>query len=79
MVGDFNYETNFPHKPLLTGIEVATIRKAFANDSSANTKLLKTHLSKIVQLEFPLLGALGVLNPFGVATNSILAAKKYRI
>ena len=34
MIGD--NETNFPHKLLLTNRQVANLRKAFANHSSAN-------------------------------------------
>ena len=47
--GDSNDETNFPHKLLLTNTQVLRIRKAFANNSSANMKLSKTQLSKIGQ------------------------------
>ena len=37
-----NNETNFAHKLLLTDRQVSNIRKAFANNSSAAIKLLKT-------------------------------------
>ena len=47
MVGDD--ETNFPHKLLLTNRQVANLRKAFANHSSADIKLSKTQLSKMIQ------------------------------
>ena len=47
MVGDG--ETNFPHKLLLTNRQVANLRKAFANHSSADIKLSKTQLSKMIQ------------------------------
>ena len=50
MVGDSDGETNFLHKLLLTNTQVSKIRKVFANSSSANIKLSKTHLSKMVQL-----------------------------
>ena len=43
-----NDETNFPHKTLLTGIQVSKIRKAFANGSSANVKFSKAQLSKTI-------------------------------
>ena len=43
-------ETNFPHKLLLTNRQVANLRKAFANYLSANIKLSKTQLSKMIQL-----------------------------
>ena len=48
MIGDD--EVNFPHKLLLTNRQVANLRKAFANNSSTGIKLLKTQLSKMVQL-----------------------------
>ena len=48
-VGDFNDENNFPHKLLLTNTQVSRFRKAFANASSANIKLLRTQLHKIFQ------------------------------
>ena len=47
MVGDG--ETNFPHKLLLTNRQVANLRKAFANHSSADIKLSKTQLSKMIR------------------------------
>ena len=46
--GNFNSETNFPHKLLLTDTQAWTIHKAFANSSSDNIKFSKTQLSKIV-------------------------------
>ena len=49
VVVDSNDETNFPHKLLLTDTQVLRFPKAFANYSSANTKLLKTDFAKIVQ------------------------------
>ena len=47
LIGDD--ETNFPHKLLLTNRQVANLRKAFANHSSADIKLSKTQLSKMIQ------------------------------
>ena len=47
MIGD--NETNFPHKLLLTNRQVANLGKAFANSSSADIKLSKTQLSKMIQ------------------------------
>ena len=47
VVGDSDGETNFLHKLLLTNTQVSKIRKVFANSSSANIKLSKTHLSKM--------------------------------
>ena len=59
-VGDSNDENNFPHKSLLTNTQVAKLRKAFANNSSANIRLSKTQLHKIEHLG-GLLGRLLVL------------------
>ena len=47
MIGD--NETNFPHKFLLTNRQVSNLRKAFANYLSADIKLSKTQLSKMIQ------------------------------
>ena len=47
MIGD--NETNFPHKSLLTNRKVANLRQAFANYLSADIKLSKTQLSKMIQ------------------------------
>ena len=67
MIDSFNDKTNFPHKSLLIDRQVSRLRKAFSNNSSANLKLSKTQLYKIVQLvEF--LGFLltkSVLKPLG--------------
>ena len=49
MVRNSNDETNFPHKLLLTDTQVSKIRKAFANDSSANIIFSKTQLFKKIQ------------------------------
>ena len=49
MIGNSNNETNFPHKLLLTDIQVSNIHKSFENGSSANIKLSKTQLSKMMQ------------------------------
>ena len=49
VVGNPNDEKNFPHKLLLTNTQVLKLRKAFANNSSANTKLSKTQLHKMGQ------------------------------
>ena len=38
-MGDSNDENNVPHKLLLTNTQVLKLRKAFANNSSANMKL----------------------------------------
>ena len=47
MIGD--NETNFPHELLLTNEQVSNLLKAFTNNSSTNTKLSKTQLSKMTQ------------------------------
>ena len=47
MIGD--NKTNFPHKLLLPNIQVSNLRKAFANHLSADIKLSKTQLSKMIQ------------------------------
>ena len=49
LMGNSNDETNFPHNLLLTDIQVSSIRKAFANGSSANIKFPKTKFSKMIQ------------------------------
>ena len=48
MIGNFNDETNFPNKLLLGKLQAVNFRKDFANNSSANIKLSKTELSKII-------------------------------
>ena len=47
MIGD--NETNFPHKLLLTNRQVSNLCKAFSNHLSADIKLSKTQLSKMIQ------------------------------
>ena len=47
MIGD--NETNFPHKLLLINRQVLNLRKAFSNNSSADIKLSKTQLPKMMQ------------------------------
>ena len=49
VVGDSNDKNNFPHKLLLTNTQVSRLCKAFANGSSANTKLSKAQLHRIGQ------------------------------
>ena len=48
--GNSNDETSFPLKFLLTDTQINLLRKAFANGSSDNMKLLKLQLSTMVQL-----------------------------
>ena len=47
MIGD--NETNFPHKLLLTNIQVVNLCKIFTNKSSTDIKLSETQLSKMIQ------------------------------
>ena len=47
MIGD--NEFNFPHKLLLTNRQVANLLKSFANYLSADIKLSKTQLSKMIK------------------------------
>ena len=49
VIGYSNDENNFPHKLLLTNTQLWRLRKAFANDSSANIELSKYHLHKTGQ------------------------------
>ena len=49
VIGHSNDKTNFPHKLLLTDIQVSKLCKAFANGSSANIKLSKTQFCKLGQ------------------------------
>ena len=48
MIGDFDIETNFPHKLILTKRQAANLSKAFTNKSLVDIKLSKTQLSKMV-------------------------------
>ena len=38
LIGNSNDETSFPHKLLITDIQLSKIRKSFANDPLANKK-----------------------------------------
>ena len=49
MTGNSNDKINFPHKLLSTNKQVANLRKAFAKHTSADIKLSKTQLSKMIQ------------------------------
>ena len=44
-----NNKTYFPHELLWTDRQVLSLRKSFANHSSADIKLSKTQLSKMIQ------------------------------
>ena len=48
MIG--NNETNFSYKLLLTDRQVSSLRKSFASHWSADIRLSKTQLSKMIQL-----------------------------
>ena len=48
LIGNYNAETNFPHKLLLTNTQVSKTRKIYSNGSSPNIKFSKTHLSKMI-------------------------------
>ena len=65
MVGDFQNETNFLNKLLLTATQISRICNAFVNGSSGHIKFLKTQLSKMVQLRvFFTPDALGLISSF---------------
>ena len=49
MIGNSDDKTNFPHELLLTNTQVAKLRQAFANHTSADIKLSKTQLSKMIK------------------------------
>ena len=66
IIGDSINEINFPHKLLLTDTQVSKLRQAFANNLSANIKISKTHMSKIVQPERFLDILLGLLLKSGL-------------
>ena len=70
MIG--NNETNFPHKLLLTEKQVSSLRKSFANNSSADIKLSKTQLSKMIQSG----GFRGRLHDPSITKNRIIINKK---
>ena len=65
-------ETNFPHKLLLTNRKVLNLRKAFANHSSADIKLSKSQLSKMIQSGW----FLGRLLGRPITKNRIIIDKK---
>ena len=49
MIGNSAYETNFPHKLLLTNRQIGNIRNFFANNLLTFIKLSKAQLPKIMQ------------------------------
>ena len=50
MIGNYDDETDFPHKLLLTNRQVSNLGKVFANKSSTYIKLSKTQLSNMIHL-----------------------------
>ena len=64
IVGD--NDVDFPHQLLLTDRKVSNLRKAFANNSSANIMLSKTQLSKMIQSGVFLGRLLGLLLKTGL-------------
>ena len=71
-------ETNFPHKLVLTNRQVSNLLKAFANHLSADIKLSKIQLSKMIQSGEFLGRLLGLLLKTGLQLikNVIKRAKK---
>ena len=47
MVYNSNNESNFPHRLLLTIRQILSLRKAFANHTSVDSKLSKAQLTKM--------------------------------
>ena len=68
MTGD--NEANFPHQLLLTNTQVSNLRKAFSNHLSADIKLLKTQLPKVIQSGGFLGRLLGLLLKTGLPLKS---------
>ena len=66
MIGDFNDEVNFPHELLLTDRQIFIIRKTLSHNSSADIKISKTQLSKMIQLGGFLRKLLGPLLKLGL-------------
>ena len=50
MIGNYDDETKFPHKLLLTNRQVWNPHKGFGNIPSANIKLSNTQISKMMHL-----------------------------
>ena len=72
VIGDSNHETDFPHKLFSTDKQVWRLCKAFADNSLTNLNLLKTDLSRMVQLEnlFVVVIHFGFLSsPLGIANS----------
>ena len=69
MIGNSGDQVSFPSKLLLTNRQVANLRKAFTNNSSAGIKLSKTHLCKMIQSGGILDRLLGLLIKTGLPFN----------
>ena len=67
MIG--NNETNFPHKILLAGRQILSLRKSFSSHSSADIKLSKTQLSRMRQSGGFLSRFFGPLLKTGITIN----------
>ena len=65
-IGNFDDETNFPHKILSVNSHAANLRKFFSDNSSVNIKLSKTQLSKRIQTGRFLGRTLGLLLKTGL-------------
>ena len=61
-----NNETNFPRELLLADRQVSSLHKSFTNNSSADIKLSKAQLSKMIQSEGILSRLLGLLLKAGL-------------
>ena len=72
MIGNSNDNTNFPHELLLTNRQVANLRQAFATRTSADIKLSKTQLSKMIQSGGFLGRLLGPLLRIGLPLTKIV-------
>ena len=72
IISDSNNEANFAHKMLLTDTQVSTVCRAFWNNSSANIRLSKAQLNKVVQLG----GFIGPLSGFWLLLNPDEGTKK---
>ena len=67
MIG--NNETNFPHKILLAGRQILSLRQSFSSHSSADIKLSKTQLSRMRQSGGFLSRFFGPLLKTGITIN----------
>ena len=89
MVGNSDDEANFPYKSLLTNSQILSLRKAFANPTSADIKLPKAQLTKmqkggILKFLIPLLKSglplfKSVVKPLGMLGLSNRCRNKQKI